>query len=115
MAEENEPTTTTNEQSQEAQLLDDLTVLSRTNSGSDTANPESVGGVPETYEGTGNENLLLDVNEPETREPGQTDQGEIKDDAIAIQPSKPEIGPNVPPQETQSEGRQEPVPFPVMP
>ncbi|WP_054774100.1 hypothetical protein, partial [Methylogaea oryzae] len=48
-------------QQQEAQLFDDLTVLSRGEEGDQSNRGETVGGTPEQVEGSGNENLQTDV------------------------------------------------------
>lgn len=96
----------------EAQLFDELTVLSRDESGRVAQGTEDSSTPPERVDGSGNENVQTDVRSIDaSQEEILLDEGLVRDDGSAILDSRRMENLEVPLQETGSSGNQDPVPL----
>ncbi|MDI1293829.1 MAG: hypothetical protein PSV18_13940, partial [Methylobacter sp.] len=99
------------EDNQDAQLLDDLTVLSRDESEPETARGEALSGTSVSIDDGGYENLQSSISLDGDRKAAQVDEGDIRKDSLNIDRSVVDVGVEVPPNPSDSEGHKDPVPF----
>ena len=94
----------------EAQLLDDLTVLSRGEEEKLVQRIEDNVAAPERVEGTGNENVQTGARINEEKHADRIVEGDVVGEKIAVARYQTNDEVVVPPQETTSSGQQDPVP-----